>query len=215
MEYINKKILYLSMISSDINNKTTTDNVRKESYKQILDDLKTDLNKMDKKNNNRDFVKYDKMKEYMQNGDKGHGPGLKQFKEWETSKSWNNIHSYHYDWWVFPIPDQSSYNLKYSVFLEDIKILKEDKVYVSNLKECARIVCLAWGWDLNNKKYIDNPDIINGQIWQDHSIRLFKMILSLLCFGLIDEANSAIQLGKSISNIKYIYNGRDYRYLFV
>jgi len=213
MEYIKKKILYLSMISSDINNKTTTDNVRKESYKQILDDLKTDLNKIDKKNNDNDFVTYDKMKEYMQNGDEG--PGLKQFKEWETLMSWNEIHGAHYDWWVFPIPDPSNNYLKYSVFLEDIKILKEDTVYVTNLKECARIICLAWGWDLNNKKYIDNPDTINGQIWQDHSIRLFKMILSLLCFELIDEANSAIQLGKSISNINYIYSGRDYRYLFV
>jgi hypothetical protein len=212
MEYIKKKILYLSMISKDINNKITTYNVRKESYTQILDDLKTDLNKIDKKNNDTDFVTYDKMKEYMQNGDKG--PGLKQFKEWETFKSWNNFHRNHYDWWVFPIPDPSSNKLKYSVFLEDIKILKEDKDYVANLKECARIICLAWGWDLNKKKYIDNPDTINGQKWQDHPIRLFKMILSLLCFELIDEANSAIQLGKSISNINYIYSGRDYRYLF-
>ena len=208
MEYIRKKIKYLSMISYNINNEITTPNVRNESYIQILTDLKADLEKIDK--NNPEL----KLEELLINMNRDHNLLI----SYNSTENYKSIKDAHYDWWVFPIPDPSNKRLIYSVFLKDIKYLKRKYSYITEkIRKSAIIVCNAWGWDLLNKKPI--LSLKHNQNWNNHNIRLFKMILSLLCFGLIDEANSAIQFGKTIKDLDYMYgteyNRRDYRYLFV
>jgi len=205
MEYIRKKIKYLSMISYNINNNITTPNVRNESYTQILTDLKVDLEKIDKNNSDlNSAVLFDEM-----------NTTSRTLKLYNTIQDYQNIKDSHYDWWVFPIPDPSNKRFKYSVFLNDIKDLKKKYTKITEMiRKNAIIVCNAWGWDLVNKKLI--RDLEANQSWEPlNNIRLFKMILSLLCFGLIDEANSAIQFGKTIKDLEYIFNKRYYRYLFV
>lgn len=229
MEYIRKKIKYLSMISYNINNEITTPNVRNESYIQILTDLKADLEKIDK---NNPELKLEDLK-------KKNTEILRLFKNNKKHNEWSLIISIesNYDWWAFPIPDpdpnkggmwedpQYTYSgkgKKYSVFLKDIDNLRfEESPIIANIKEIATIVCEAWGWDLDNNRVIYiNPLSEQTRGWRPtNNIRLFKMILSLLCFGFIKEANSAIQFGKTI-DLNYIdgvlpKDIKDYRYLFV
>jgi len=113
MEYIKKKILYLSMISYDKNNNKKRININKDSYKDILESLIIDIDKPIK-NNNIKFIGYNKLKELMNNQ-------LIQFRNWSKTNNWKEFHDSHYDWWTFPIPERSSMGFQYSVYEDDIK----------------------------------------------------------------------------------------------
>jgi len=211
---IDKKIIYLSMISNQINKTNLNE---PDNYKQIKNEIQNDLMKPTK-NLNSTFIGYQGMKDIMLTGDGTNGnAGLNDFRKWAKNGEWNEFHTHHYDWWVFPIPEKSGFGLKYTVYLEDILELKKDTVYINNLIECATLVCKSWGWDLINGLEIDKSKLGIDQKWADWPIRLYKMTLSLICFGIEKEAINAINYGKLLikEGNNMSYGGRDLKYLFI
>jgi len=108
-----------------------------------------------------------------------------------------NIHKAHYDWWMFPLDERSSYELDYTVFADDIEDLKHDEEFMKNYKEGIKLLLLAWGWDIEKKELVMSPQ--NGQKWQQYPIRFYKAAKSALLFGENEYFESmrlfALQLG--------------------
>ena len=124
------------------------------------------------------------------------------------------FHSNHYDWWMFPIDDPSSYSFAYTIYDEEIAELKQDDGFIEGYLSGVKLLALAWGWDLDQQEYIPNPD--PNQTWHDWPIRLYKAAKSVKLFGFNTEfeslrsyARDLISQGKSM-----IYSGRNLSDLF-
>ena len=159
------------------------------------------------RNTDMSFVGYEQMRKLMLNQ-------VAKFNSWNENRKRENFHNSHYDWWTFPINNPSSYGLMYTVYADDIKELK-DFIYTPNLIRCATLVCNSWGWDLELGEEISKRDF--SQQWRGWSIRLYKMTLSLLCFGLNKQSESCIKLGRLLISRgdSMIYNGRDLKHLYI
>ena len=154
------------------------------------------------RNTKREFKGLEKIKEEQRRQ-------LEDFEEWASKGQWNNFHDSHYDWWMFPIDDPSSYGYAYVVYDEDVAELKKDKRYVKNYLRGAELLALSWGWNLSKRKYIENPK--PDQKWQNWPIGLYKASKSLKLFGFDEQfqsmrmfAQDIIRRGESME-----YNGRD------
>jgi hypothetical protein len=60
----------------------------------------------------------------------------------------------HYDWWAFPDKGSSCYGNDYKLYRENIMTLRNNNSFIQALRINAKLVCLAWGWDL--KKNLSN-----------------------------------------------------------
>lgn len=139
---------------------------------------------------------------------------LALFEEWASKNQWSNIHNNHYDWWMFPIDEPSSYGYAYTVYEGDIQDLKGDVKYIAKYLRGADLLALAWGWNLGKAEYIPNP--MPDQRWQNWPIRLYKASKSLKIFGFDQQfqsfrtyARDLMQKGKEME-----YDGRDLSFLF-
>lgn len=195
MNYINKKRLFID------NNPSLDNDIRLQLEKEILYDYKKP-----KKNNDSCFVGYDEMKRLMYHQ-------LDLFRKFKENEDWESFHKNHYDWWTFPIPEVSGHGYKYTVFEDDINELFKDCKYVNSLKECAKLVCEAWGWDIYERKEIEKKS--NDQKWSYWPIRLYKIVLCLESFCL-SEAKGARILGEILikKGHNFTFNGRNLEYIF-
>lgn len=110
-----------------------------------------------------------------------HEEYLKFFKNCEAEKKWGEIHSAHYDWWMFPIDNKSGGRInEYTVSESDIKELKNDPEFMKNYLKGVELVVRAWGWELLDEKAAENrtPE----QKWTGWDVRLGKMADSLKLF---------------------------------
>ncbi len=164
---------------------------------------------------NNSFIKRSKSKEdalkefkyIFREKDQGDFGNLKKIKLWASNNEWGKIHSFHYDWWMFPSDRSTSgYKMKFAFDKQLLKELLKDKSYIDDYLEGVRLVLLAWGWDLKNKKFIDNPH--PDQKWDSYSIRLLKIIYSLILLEQVSEYDSVCKF--VIAIIKRDHKGIPY-----
>jgi len=125
---------------------------------------------------NQTFVGIDEMKEL-------HKTQLEKFETAAEKQDWNQIHDTHYDWWMFPINEISKFDWKYSVNKEDIEQLRLDSDYMQEYRRGVKLLLLSWGWDINSRKLIEDPNVNRGQKWANWPVRLYKAGRSLQLFG--------------------------------
>ena len=109
------------------------------------------------------------------------GETLGGFRAASEAHDWATIHNGHYDWWMFPIDQPSSHGYAWTVYSGDIDQLIGTPGFLADYLEGARILLLSWGWDLETRRFIDDPD--PDQDWQDWPIRLEKCGRSLWLFA--------------------------------
>jgi len=160
-----------------------------------------------KRNTNPEFVGLQRIKDKQREQ-------LELFEEWASKNQWINFHESHYDWWMFPIDDPSSYGYAWTVYEGDVQELKKDGNYIRNYLRGAELLALSWGWDLAKREHIPNP--MPDQRWQNWPIRLYKASKSLKLFGFEEQfesmrmyARDLMQKGKDMT-----YNGRDLSLFF-
>ncbi len=126
------------------------------------------------------FVGIEGMKKALKN--EPSGGNLTLFKKWAKEGTWEKFHSYHYDWWMFPIYSRPTYGygLKYTVCQQDIEELKKDKDWLKDYRLGAILLMQSWGWDVENRCFYQQPG--KGQKWTDYQVRLGKLATSLILF---------------------------------
>jgi Macro domain len=139
---------------------------------------------------------------------------LTLFEQWAREERWEKFHSEHYDWWMFPIDEESSYGRAWTVYEGDIAELKKDAEYIQKYLNGARLLALSWGWDMDQQSLVANPK--PAQRWQRWPIRLYKAAKSLKLFGFVTQfesmkkyANGLMAKGESL-----LYHGRGLGVLF-
>lgn len=127
-----------------------------------------------------------------------HGLGcLTKFRAWVKKGEWSNFGpSNHFDWWMFPISDESSQGYRYSVLDGDIEILKNNFEYLSLYREGVELMFRSWGYNIQTSKMILKPS--SGQVWRGYDVRLRKVIQSLYLFDQNDYLNSSLNFVKSL-----------------
>ncbi len=194
MSYIRKKKNYLD----------THSDMDKTQRNNLLNSLDTDYKRANK-NTYNDFIGIDKMKECLYNQ-------LNDFEQWARNEDWSKFHHSHYDWWTFPIPEGSSKGMAYTVYEDEVNQLFKDCRYINSLKRCTDLVCKAWGWDLYNRKFIENPAY--NQKWSNWPIRLYKMAFCLEFLGL-SEAISVRLYGQYLINKGYEFTYCNYNLEYI
>ena len=133
---------------------------------------------------------------------------LAAFERWADQDDWAALHRAHYDWWMFPIDEDSQHGAKYTVYPGDIAELKQDPLFVQRYLRGVELLARAWGWDLVTRSYLTNPQ--PGQAWSHWPIRLYKAARSLQLFGYNDQFESlkafAVDLLRKGESLQY---GRD------
>lgn len=139
---------------------------------------------------------------------------LEFFEDWASKEQWETFHGSHYDWWMFPTDEPSSYGFAYTVFEGDIAELKKDKNYIKNYLRGVELLALSWGWNLAKRQHIPNSG--PNQKWQNWPIRLYKASRSLQIFGFEAEFESMSVYARELiqSGADMEYNGRDLSKLF-
>lgn len=139
---------------------------------------------------------------------------LQQFEMWAEANYWMGIHSSHYDWWMFPIDEPSSFGYAWTVYEGEVFELKQDSQYIERYLRGVTLLGLSWGWDILQQDYIPNPK--HDQTWQDWPVRLYKAAKSVKVFGfdtyfesLKKYANILMQEGVEMS-----YGRHDLSWLF-
>lgn len=129
----------------------------------------------------------------------------RDFKKWYDKKSWKTFHSSHYDWWAFPIDQYSSQGDKYKVGEYEISIMKQSPEFMQALQGNAKMVCCAWGYDLQKGELIKS--VGEDQRWHNWPIRLYKMTKSLEIFGSAKLFQNAVKYGRIL-----IKEGKNFHY---
>eukprot|EP01006_Ploeotia_vitrea_P064631 TRINITY_DN88410_c0_g1_i1.p1 TRINITY_DN88410_c0_g1~~TRINITY_DN88410_c0_g1_i1.p1 ORF type:complete len:188 (-),score=18.43 TRINITY_DN88410_c0_g1_i1:61-624(-) len=139
---------------------------------------------------------------------------LKKFIRRSGNAEWQAIHDDHFDWWMFPVDEVSSYQPKWVVYDQDIAELQKDDEFMHNYMQGVTLACLAWGWDLHNCRVIEKR--AKGQQWQKRPIRLYKIAKSLKLFGCVKEFLSVRHYALSLIQRKESFKsfGRDLSALF-
>jgi hypothetical protein len=138
---------------------------------------------------------------------------LETFERAVADADWPAIHHDHYDWWMFPTDEPSSYGFTWTVYQNDVAELKQDSEYVARYLRGVELLALAWGWDLRHAHYILNPQ--PGQCWQHWPIRLYKAARSVKLFGFAGEFASLRTLAEDLmSKGESMYYHRDLSWLF-
>ena len=106
---------------------------------------------------------------------------LTKFRKWASLNQWDQFSQInHFDWWMFPIGDESSQGYRYTVLGSNINELKEDTEYLSSYREGLVLMFLSWGWDLENGIEIKEKNM--NQRWRYYDVRLRKAIQSMYLF---------------------------------
>lgn len=95
---------------------------------------------------------------------------------------WESLQTHHgkgFDWWMFPIDQDSQHGDKWRVSPSDIEVLKADAEFMASYREGAILVARSWGWDLKKNQKIHDPKLK----WAGWDVRLGKMACSLYLFG--------------------------------
>ncbi len=138
---------------------------------------------------------------------------LASFQQAAAHGDWMAIHRDHYDWWMFPIDEPSSYGLAWTVYEGDIGELKQDGDYLHRYLLGVDLLAKSWGWDLRQACYLPSPQ--PGQCWQNWPIRLYKAAKSVKLFGYGAEFKSLSVLGQDLmSKGEKMYYLRDLSWLF-
>ncbi len=138
---------------------------------------------------------------------------LASFQQAAAHGDWMAIHRDHYDWWMFPIDEPSSYGLAWTVYEGDIGELKQDGDYLHRYLLGVDLLAKSWGWDLRQACYLPSPQ--PGQRWQNWPIRLYKAAKSVKLFGYGAEFKSLSALGQDLmSKGEKMYYLRDLSWLF-
>ncbi|NGX57164.1 MAG: hypothetical protein K940chlam3_00047 [Chlamydiae bacterium] len=125
----------------------------------------------------------------IENLKKQHFQQLQQFENWAQNHDWNAFLLHHYDWWMFPIARTSAgQGAKYTIYQQEILDLKSDAEFMKNFRRGVELLVLSWGWDIENRSPISNPD--HNQTWNHYEVRLGKMVDSLKLLGEQDYFNS-------------------------
>jgi hypothetical protein len=160
-----------------------------------------------KRNTNSEFVGLDQLKAR-------HRLQLDDFRSWAAAGSWWQFHHAHYDWWMFPIDQPSSYKYAWTVYAGDVAVLKQDAAYIDGYLEGVRLLAASWGWNLLEHDYLPNPT--PDQRWQRWPIRLHKAAQSVRLFGYEDYFDSLRQYALKLvqQGESFAYRGRDLSRLF-
>ncbi|MBV9928158.1 MAG: hypothetical protein JOZ96_24275 [Acidobacteria bacterium] len=160
-----------------------------------------------KRNTHPEFVGLEKLKEKQK-------WQLGLFQAWAANRQWREIHAAHYDWWMFPIDQESSYGFAWTVYEGDVRELKADGQYMRNYLQGVELLATAWGWDLAAQTYIINPH--PDQCWQHWPVRLYKCATSLKLFGFAAQFASLKQYAHELmrQGADMTYGGRDLGRLF-
>ncbi len=135
------------------------------------------------------------------------------FQQAATHGDWMAIHHDHYDWWMFPTDEPSSYGLAWTVYEGDIDELKRDADYLARYLLGVDLLAKSWGWDLRQACYLPDPQ--PGQCWQNWPIRLYKAAKSVKLFDCGAEFESLRALGQDLmSKGEKMYYLRDLSWLF-
>ena len=136
---------------------------------------------------------------------------LGKFKRSASALKWDEIHSDHFDWWMFPIDDGRlvEYNLTSET---DIEILRADPEWLASYRESICIVAAAMGWDIQKMQFIEPP---HGSRWTDirnhnKDVRLAKMIRSTWLLQVEDLFRSLQKFAHRIN--EELYQGRGFYY---
>jgi hypothetical protein len=132
-----------------------------------------------------------------------------QFCNWAASHDWEQFHRNHYDWWAFPIDKPSSFRFGYTVFDTEQQELRNNREFMRNLEEAARLLLLSWGWDASTNRALPHPE--PHQSWANWPIRWSKCTRSMEIFGLKAMHESCIAFGQVLldQGTSFIYRGRD------
>lgn len=136
------------------------------------------------------------------------------FRAWAANQQWREIHAAHYDWWMFPIDQQSSYGFAWTVYDGDVRELKKDDQYIQNYLQGVNLLATAWGWDLSAHTYIVNPH--PDQRWQNWPVRLYKCAKSLKLFDFATQFESVKKYAQELmrKGADMTYRGHDLGQLF-
>lgn len=134
---------------------------------------------------------------------------LLKFRSWAADHAWFQFHGEHYDWWMFPIDQPSSYGFAYTVYSGDIARLKSDQEFMDNFREGVQLLLLSWGWAVESATPVTEPE--PGQAWANWPIRLKKCLQSTFLFG---EKDLQVSVGAYVdllleSGVPMTYGGRD------
>ncbi len=160
-----------------------------------------------KRNTDPEFVGLQKIKDRQKEQ-------LELFEKWASETQWNKFHTSHYDWWMFPIDEPSSYGYAYVVYEGDIQELKKDDGYIKNYLRGVELLALSWGWDLKKREHIPNP--MPDQKWQEWPIRLYKASKSLKLFDFEEQFESMRIYARDLieKDEDMTYRERDLGFLF-
>ncbi len=131
---------------------------------------------------------------------------LDLFEKWAKKKSWNEMHTNHYDWWSFPINmGSASKGDSYKLTANDVKKLSVNADFIKNLRRSAELVLLGFGWDIKQNNFVSNKS--KDQTWTNNVPRLYKIGRSLLLFRQLDYYQSVESMAKALKNksVKLIY----------
>src|SRR4051794_9441263 len=73
---------------------------------------------------------------------------LEKFQAAASRGDWMAIHTDHYDWWMFPTDEPSSYGFAWTVYDGDVDELKKDPDYLRRYLQGVELLATSWGWDL-------------------------------------------------------------------
>ena len=140
---------------------------------------------------------------------------LTEFEAWASAHDWQAFHTAHYDWWMFPINHTSRLGFSYTVYEAEVIGLKAKEHFIKNYLRGVELLLLAWGWELDNLKAVDNPE--EGQTWHQRPIRIYKCLQSLNLFGFEKEAQSVKKYAKILINRgeDFSFRGKELKQLFL
>lgn len=143
-----------------------------------------------------------------------HSEQLALFEIWAANHDWISFHTAHYDWWMFPIDQASRLGFAFTIYRDEVELLKTDSAFVTNYLRGVELLLLSWGWNLEKKEMIQHPD--KDQNWHNWPIRLYKCAQSLALFGFEREYFSVIEYGHLLleQGEDFMFRGKDLSVLF-
>jgi len=129
------------------------------------------------------------------------------FEEWALNAAWQNFHEAHYDWWMFPYDQPSSYGFAYCIFEHETATLKDDPIFMKDFLRGVELQLQAFGWDLTKELWIENP--AKDQCWQNWPIRLYKCAASLKQLGCNQEFKSVCKYAVTLIQEGHNFMGFD------
>jgi len=119
---------------------------------------------------------------------------LSQLAELEQELRFAEIHSLHFDWWLFPVEDGRRRG--YNVLRDDALALRANAAWLAGYRTAVAVVARAWGWDAARAEPV--PRRAPGQRWAFWDVRLAKMVRSTWLFEQHDLLDSLQRFARTI-----------------